>query len=476
MTELSISLPGLLVALFLPWLVGAACARPLLPGGVPGRHYLVVGFGYFLGCFLAALALRLADALGAPLQFFALAIALGLFGLLVILASRPAVVGQRAPGMGQAAISPTGKALVGGLLALLAWRYLTLLGIVVEQPLFGWDAMMNWAPKAIVWFHRGELSEFVAPGVWLREATAAGPYTLGNPAASTYPEMVPLVFLWHMLGAGTWDHPLLQLPWLLAAINLGLVFYGLMRMAGAGVVAAVLASYCLLSLPYLNIHTAIAGYADLWLAAIFSFGAIGLHEWEQRGRVRMALAVLVAAVMCMQLKNPGIVLGLLLLLGVLRIRLALRYRTELLIAAALAMATALAVTFGLALDLPGLGHLSFEPGQFQVAMFGPEQLSFHTQVAPAVLRSLFDMANWHLLWYLAAALLLRIALLERDWRRPGTLAVIMLALASLYFVVFFFSKYYYHALTYITLNRAVLYVMPVLVFWLFTRSARAEGK
>ena len=190
----------------------------------------------------------------------------------------------------------------------------------------------------------------------------------------------------------------------------------------------------------------------------------------------MALAVLVAAVMCMQLKNPGIVLGLLLLLGVLRIRLALRYRTELLIAAALAMATALAVTFGLALDLPGLGHLSFEPGQFQVAMFGPEQLSFHTQVAPAVLRSLFDMANWHLLWYLAAALLLRIALLERDWRRPGTLAVIMLALASLYFVVFFFSKYYYHALTYITLNRAVLYVMPVLVFWLFTRSARAEGK
>ena len=476
MTESSISLPGLLVALFLPWLVGAACARPMLPGDVPGGRYLVVGFGYFLGCFLATLALRLADALGAPLHFTALAIALGLFGLLVILASRPAVVGQRAPGMGQAAISPTGKALVGGLLALLAWRYLTLLGIVVEQPLFGWDAMMNWAPKAIVWFHRGELTEFVAPGVWLREATAAGPYTLGNPAASTYPEMVPLVFLWHMLGAGTWDHPLLQLPWLLAAINLGLVFYGLMRLAGAGTVAAAFASYCLLSLPYLNIHTAIAGYADLWLAAIFGFGAIGLHEWEQRGRVRMALAVLVAAVMCMQLKNPGIVLGLLLLLGMLRIRLALRYRTELLIAAAVVMVAALAVTFGLVLDLPGLGHLSFEPGQFQVGMFGPEQLSFHAQVAPAVLRSLFDLANWHLLWYLAVALLLRIALLERDWRRPGTLAVIMLALASLYFVVFFFSKYYYHALSYITFNRAVLYVVPVLVFWLFTRSARVEGK
>ena len=139
MTESSISLPGLLVALFLPWLVGAACARPMLPGDVPGGRYLVVGFGYFLGCFLATLALRLADALGAPLHFTALAIALGLFGLLVILASRPAVVGQRAPGMGQAAISPTGKALVGGLLAKKAWAYplaIIFLGLFILYQLY----------------------------------------------------------------------------------------------------------------------------------------------------------------------------------------------------------------------------------------------------------------------------------------------------------------------------------------------------
>jgi hypothetical protein len=268
---------------------------------------------------------------------------------------------------------------------------------------------------------------------------------------------------------------MLQLPWLFAAINLGLALYGMMRMAGLGVLVSAVGCYCLLSLPYLNVHTAVAGYADLWLAAAFSLGAISLNDWEQRGRPAMALVALLATVMCMQLKNPGIILGLLLLLGMLRIKLALSFRTELLILATAAGLIALAFVLEFSINMPLVGPVSFVAEQFQVGPFGPEQLKFHPETAAAVLRALFEQANWHLLWYLAALALPCVVLVERDWRRPGTLALIMFALAVFYVAVFFFTNYYYHAVSFITLNRAVLWVVPILVFWLFARLARGNN-
>ena len=471
----ALSPPAFALALLLPWLVGSIGARPLFAGAGPGRRYAIAGFGYFLGSFFATLTLRLADALGAPLDFGGLAVALGLLGLLLLPVGRIRAFRHQAGQYRKEVLPPAARAIVGVLVALLLWRYLTLAGIILEQPLWGWDAMMNWAPKAVVWFHNGELSEFVGPEQWLQATTAAGPYTLGNPAASTYPEMVPLILLWHMLGAGTWDHPLLQLPWLFAALNLGLAFYGLMRMAGLGLLVSAVGCYCLLSLPYLNVHTAVAGYADLWLTAAFSLGAISLNGWERRGSPGMALVALLAAIMCMQLKNPGIILGLLLLLGMLRIRLALRFRTELLIFTTVVGLIALAFQLGLSVNVPLLGPVRFVAEQFQVGLFGPQQLQFHPETGAAVLSALFEQANWQLLWYLAALTLFCMVLVERDWRRPTTLALIMFALAVFYVAVFFFTNYYYHAISFITLNRAVLWVVPILVFWLFARFARENN-
>ena len=45
------------------------------------------------------------------------------------------------------------KGVMTMLLALLAWRYLTIVQEMLLRPLYAWDAWMNWVPKAIVWFH-----------------------------------------------------------------------------------------------------------------------------------------------------------------------------------------------------------------------------------------------------------------------------------------------------------------------------------
>jgi hypothetical protein len=288
--------------------------------------------------------------------------------------------------------------------------------------------------------------------------------------------MVPLVFLWHMLGAGTWDHPLLQLPWFFAALNLGIALYGLLRMAGVGPLFSVMGCYCLLSLPFLNVHTVIAGYADLWLAAAFSLGAIMLNEWERRGETPLAFLSLLAAMMCMQLKNPGSILGVILVLGMIRSKAGMALGTELLILAAGFIITTGVLLTGFNVSLPSVGLISIAVDSFQLGAYGPEQLRFHSEAFQPVTRALFAMANWHLLWYLVLVTLVWTLATARRRYRPATLAVTLTLVAGLYIAVFFFSSYYMHAVSFITLNRAILYVVPALVFWLITQWRQEEVK
>lgn len=469
MTEAALSIPGLLTALLLPWAVGYAAARLLIARGSQGRAAILIGLGYFLGMGLCTLLLVANNAVGLPMVFTGLAAALVLLGLLLTglarrLAQHPMPVLPGTP----RAVGPGQLLFMLALLLLLGWRYLTLLGIIMEQPLFGWDAMMNWAPKAVVWLHHGELTDFVAPPQWLLEATASGPYTLGNAAASNYPEMVPLIFYWHMLGAGTGEHPLLHLPWLLAAVNLGLVLYGFLRMRGISPPICVLACYLLLSLPYLNIHTVIAGYADLWLTVMFSVGVMALCEWERYRHRGMLVITFLAALACTQLKNPGMILGLILLLAVIRVWLSLAWRTELVMVVIAMSAIVTGFALGFSFQAPGLGTISLRPETFQIGMFGPYELGFHAESAQPVMRSLWTMAHWHLLWYALAGALLLCLVRMSAWSRPSTLSLILIAMFLFYFFVFFVSRYYEHAVWFITLNRAVLYVIPSLVFWLLT--------
>jgi len=116
------------------------------------------------------------------------------------------------------------------LLALLAWRYAVLFEELTLRPLYAWDAWMNWAPKAVVWFHQQVLVEFAHPHDWLQQEGEVL-YTLGNRFSSDYPETVPLILLWSMLGGGTADHGAIYLPWVLVPPALGVALYGHLRLA-----------------------------------------------------------------------------------------------------------------------------------------------------------------------------------------------------------------------------------------------------
>lgn len=349
-----------------------------------------------------------------------------------------------------------------------------MLGILTEQPLFGWDSMMNWAPKAIVWFHNGELTDFVNPEQWLQQATTEGSYTLGNSAASSYPEMVPLIFLWHMLGAGTWDHPLLQLPWILVFFNLGLVFFGFLRLTGLSIMAATIGTYCLLSLPYLDIHAVIGGYADIWLAAAFTTGALSLYLWERRGIKGLLSISIFSALICMQLKNPGILLGAVLFAGLLRIKLGLNRRVEFYVIATLTIITFVGFFLEVGLTLPGVGLIKLSINSFQIGLFGPHTFEYHPEVTRPLLLSLFTMMNWNLLWPFCSLVMIVLVAKRNFLSRQNTLGMILLTVALAYVFIFSFTNYYSTAVSLVTLNRAILHLVPVLLFWILLQIFKIE--
>jgi hypothetical protein len=256
------------------------------------------------------------------------------------------------------------------------------------------------------------------------------------------------------------------LPWLLVPIALGLAVFGHLRQAGVPQYLAVIACYLLLSLPYLNVHAVLAGYADIWLAAAFCLGVCALYAWRQSRHWGYAVLFMLMALLCSQLKNPGIVLALILVLAGARALLNLRLRLELAVAVLLAVALGFVLAYGFSVEVPYLGRVALDADAIEVGRLGHFELQYHP-VGATFIETFFVMTNWHLLWFLLVPFALYCVVQVTQSRLPVT--EFLPAFAALVFVVFVFvfSRHYVAAENFVTLNRALLYVVPAMIFSFF---------
>lgn len=456
------SLPGLLVALVLPWLCGGIWTSWLLHRTGRCNLPIVLGLGYFLGMLLVTLFIRLWDALGIPFHFW------GLVAVVLVFSAVGAFMraSGTAPPLRSHAMEhvPPWHLGVGlALVALIAWRHVTLAQELLLRPLFAWDAWMNWAPKAIVWFHHGSLVDFVGAEQWLLGGDA---YTLGNRQATPYPLALPLIQLWTMLGAGTWDHSALYLPWIFAPLALGLALFGHLRLAGVPFLLAVIAGYFLLSLPYLNVHSVLAGYADLWLAAAFSLAVCALYEWQNSRHWAHAIQWLLLALLCIQLKVPGIALALIVLAFGIRTWIDLPVKLELVLWGVLGLLAVLVLVLGFSLDVPGFGRVGFDAGTLEAGRLGQYELEYHP-VWDAFMETLFVMINWNLLWFLLVPYVIYIVYRSVVAGQGANEFLPVLAALGFLILVFAFTSQYIAAVNFVTLNRALMYPVPALIFCIF---------
>ena len=172
--------------------------------------------------------------------------------------------------MGGRGLDGRSRLLWFALLAWLALRSLLLFAEVATQPLYPWDAWMQWATKARVWFELKAWVPFVNTDAWLAAKGA-----LYTDAAPTYPATVPLWQVWSSLALGRYDDAWMNLPWWFAAVAFGIAIYGALRRIEFGPLAALVGTWIVVSLPLADVHVALAGYADLPMAAYLHAGRAG---------------------------------------------------------------------------------------------------------------------------------------------------------------------------------------------------------
>jgi hypothetical protein len=447
---------GLLLALLLPPALGIAW----LSRYWRDSHWSAIGgYGYLLGIFATTLLMRLWDSIGLKLTFSPLA-AILIALTLAAFWKRPV---QPPPRIPETTSSPGSRLLWWLLAILLLFQYGGILLEIIWRPLYPWDAWMNWAPKARVWFEFKELIPWVSRGDWLLLQPGELAYTLGNPKASLYPPLVPLVQTWMALGLGAWNDSLINLPWLFCVLALGLGLYGQARNIGASPVYAMLLSFGVLSMPYVSIHTALAGYADLWLSAFFSLAAIAFFLWTlTRNPLQLALALLLALA-CTQTKVPGIVWAALLVPAWL-LTVAPRIAISGILGGS-ALLCWLWLSGGISVEIPVLGKLVLSPQRVTLPGIDSFTVEYHP-VWKAFWQAWWVQGNWQLFAWLFPLLLLY-AGVSGKFSRHLFPATILVGEAFLFlFITFFFTYHYASALDGTTINRATLHMVPMLFFYL----------
>lgn len=348
-------------------------------------------------------------------------------------------------------------ALMLGLILLRAWW---LYQEAWLRPLFGWDAWLAWSAKAKAWLLGAEALPFVDGAQWLDAADG----TVRTSLAHDYPELLSWLQVWLGSAAGGWHEPAINLVWPTLWLALLAGCYGQWRALSVPRLTAVAGTYVLASLPLANVHAALPGYADLWVATLFAFAVLATLRWRESGdRGQLLLALLLAALLP-AIKLEGMVwtagvLALVMWFALRGRRLALRTGTVLAWVLVL-----LAVSWWW--RLPWLRQT--------IELFTLGQGGSVNNVLTATGAGLFTQYNWHLLWYLLPAVVI--------WRRRAMLAnpsmvgvgLLLAGGLGLLLVLFLCTQAGRWAESFTAVNRLVLHIAPIAVSFMVLLLRRRE--
>ncbi|MEP1470473.1 MAG: hypothetical protein ABJK20_05985 [Halieaceae bacterium] len=329
-------------------------------------------------------------------------------------------------------------------LGLLASRGIAIGLEVYLRPVWAWDSMQHWTKQAKVFFEMRGVVPYVSIENWL-ELGGNGVYTNMHP---DYPIATPLLQAWTAIVLGYWHSSLVNLLWPAMWLAIGLVFYSQARVAGANITVALAATYMILSMPLLNTHAALAGYADLLMSACYLGAVAAFYNWSQTRAPWLLTLSLMTGTSCLLIKNEGFYWFLTLLPGILLATAKHRAIMAWLAAGALGFMVFLYAVYP---DLSVAGH---SLADFDI-FYRPDSW------IPIYLSTLVH-DNWHLLFYLFLATLLTTPFLGK--KVMPILAVVLSAVA-LYLMLYVMTSNSAGAVQFTSLNRVALQLAPSLGFF-----------
>lgn len=437
------------LALALPILLGSLWINLLVPGDATARSTLVWGSGTLLGLVLIPHFMWGLDTLGIPLSFWAPA-SLTLALILVAFVAGLLRKTQRhvAPSEIRAlfAMPLSHKALFGFLLLLLVLR-LTTLGLeVLWRPLFPWDATMHWATKTRVWFEFKSMAPFVDNASWLN----LGGENVFTDRHPNYPPTIPLLQVWMNLATGRWDESLMNLPWLICLIALGAVFYGQLRNMAVRPAIGMTFTYLLLSMPLINTHVALAGYADLFLGASYCCALMAFHNWASTKQGWQAVLMIVFLIACPLIKNEGYAWSLTFVPALLIANTSRR-----------AVARLGVLAFSVAVML--LVVMLFRPVYIELAL--AQITGFDMKAMLGIIKSVWLHDNWHLFSYLLpVAIALGLTLPYSVSRSYQGLATALASALAIFLFLFLFTVFSQGASNFTGVGRLSIQLAPGLLY------------
>jgi hypothetical protein len=439
-------------------LVAALTGRPR----APAESATALGYGFVLGAILSALAISLLGRIeiGRIVPLVApLLIALGAAAWWWTLRRSP-----RAPRV--AANDEPLHPLLWILIALLAAHAVLMADELLLRPMYPWDAWAAWLLKPKTWMLAGHLDRFVSPDEWLADPTGA----LRTAATWNYPEALGRLALWFASAWGEWNGGIVGLPWLALWLALLAGVYGQLRALGLGRGRAIVAIYAQGSLPLINVHVALAGYADLWIATLLAFACLAwMRGLEGGGRGHFVLAFAFAAMLPL-VKLEGRIWFVIFAASMLYAKMSPRWRrVALALAPVIGIGVVAAYLLRWPLIAPALDRIGLTADTDALLARAPT-------VIDAVAEGLFAQYNWHLFGFaVALTLVVRFSSLERS---PSlrVLGVFVLLGSAFLLALFTLTPAGKWAESYTAVNRLGLQVVPTMLAFaaLLWRESAAE--
>jgi len=435
-----------------PWLTGTIMARFFL--GVARPSSLYAGHGFLLGYITVIAWLRLFDAAGIALYFWPVMAAVLLtgaaFALPVWHEDTRKKSGLHPSRYKHMQVTVT---LLWQWILLLLLAALTLLQLkfihdeVLLRPTFPWDAWRGWEPETLQHLESRSLSATLQ--------------TVGN-----YGNIASQVHLWTMLATGSGKAPITHIPWLFAYVAIGLVIFGQMRLRH-GFLPSAIGGFALLSLPYLSIHAALAGYADIWLMLAFTLGVFSLALAGEKNRARLFMLFGIYLTTTLLSKRAGIPMSVslvaCLIFSLIRwtpARVAVVASIPIILGALIA--AIMQGYISLQATLPLLGDIDLNKDYIRLPFVMRYSFELSFNLWPFV-EALFLFGNWHLVTALFVVCIVTLILKQE---RDASLALPLLGWFSSLILIggFFLTLSPASAADQTALSRALLYVVPLMIY------------
>ncbi|HJT98010.1 MAG TPA: hypothetical protein VJ696_06810, partial [Rhodanobacteraceae bacterium] len=324
---------------------------------------------------------------------------------------------------------------------------------ILLRPMYPWDAWAAWLLKPKAWMLGGHLDRFVGFGEWLGDGSGL----LRTAQTWSYPEALGRLAIWFASAWGEWNAGVVGALWLALWAALLAGSYGQLRLLGLDRNRATVAIYALGSLPLINVHVALAGYADLWIATVLAFACLFWMRWlEKRESGALAVALLLAASLPF-IKLEGGIWLVILLATMLYERMAPRLRrVALVLAPVIGLGVVAAYLLRWPLIAPMLDRVGLTADAGAIAQHAPAVVAAATQ-------GLFAQYNWHLFWFaIALTLALRHAPLARS-RALRVLGLFLLLGCGFLFALFVLTPAGKWAESYTAVNRLSLQIVPAML-------------